>query len=50
MIKQQDPVVPLVMGSTEEGKKVERNLGDKYLAVYQRIQDPEESQTPRIES
>ena len=36
-----DPVVPLVMQSTEEGKKVARNQGDKYLAVYRRLPDPE---------
>ena len=29
------------MQSTEEGKKVARNQGDKYLAVYRRIADPE---------
>ena len=29
------------MQDTEEGKKVARNEGDKYLAVYRRIADPE---------
>lgn len=34
-----DICVPHVMGDTEEGRKVERNKGDKYLAVYERIAD-----------
>ncbi|KAJ3181555.1 hypothetical protein HDU85_003497 [Gaertneriomyces sp. JEL0708] len=33
-----DPCVPCVMQETEEGKKVARNKGDKYLAVYRRIE------------
>lgn len=32
-----DPVTRYVYGSTEEGKKVERNKGQKYLAFYRRI-------------
>ncbi|KAI8870630.1 putative methyltransferase [Ramicandelaber brevisporus] len=39
-----DPAVPCVIGSTEEGKKVERNKGDKFLVCYRRIADPEEEQ------
>ncbi|KAI8977067.1 guanine-N(7)--methyltransferase [Mycotypha africana] len=35
-----DPVVPHVRTATEEGKKVERNKGDKFLACYRRIEDP----------
>lgn len=35
----EDPCVPHVMQDTEEGKKVERNSGDKFLAVYERIPD-----------
>lgn len=35
-----DPVCAVCMKSTEEGKKVERNNGDKYIAVYRRIADP----------
>ena len=35
-----DPVVKLVLESTEEGKKVARNDGDKFLAVYRRIAGP----------
>lgn len=36
---EEDPVVQLILNSTEEGKKVERNKGDKYFAVFERIQD-----------
>ncbi|KAJ2371234.1 tRNA (guanine-N(7)-)-methyltransferase (tRNA(m7G46)-methyltransferase) [Coemansia sp. RSA 2607] len=35
-----DPAVPCVVNSTEEGKKVARNKGNKYLACYRRIEDP----------
>ena len=35
-----DPCIEHVRGSTEEGKKVERNKGDKYLAIFRRIEDP----------
>lgn len=35
-----DPIVEKLYESTEEGKKVTRNKGDKYLAVYRRIADP----------
>jgi tRNA (guanine-N7-)-methyltransferase len=38
-----DPCVQAMKIETEEGKKVERNKGDKYFAVYERI-DP--SQVP----
>ncbi|KAI9144670.1 putative methyltransferase-domain-containing protein [Paraphysoderma sedebokerense] len=38
-----DPVVPFVRRSTEEGKKVERNQGDKFLACYRRITDEDEN-------
>ena len=34
---EKDPVVPLVMESTEEGKKVARNKGVKLLLVYVRL-------------
>ncbi|KAJ2603773.1 tRNA (guanine-N(7)-)-methyltransferase (tRNA(m7G46)-methyltransferase) [Coemansia sp. RSA 1722] len=37
-----DPAVPCVVNSTEEGKKVARNKGSKYLACYRRIEDPAE--------
>ncbi|KAJ1816186.1 tRNA (guanine-N(7)-)-methyltransferase (tRNA(m7G46)-methyltransferase) [Coemansia sp. RSA 2599] len=37
-----DPAVPCVVNSTEEGKKVARNKGNKYLACYRRIEDPAE--------
>jgi tRNA (guanine-N7-)-methyltransferase len=33
----QDPCIPCVLNDTEEGKKVARNNGDKFLAVYDRM-------------
>ena len=36
-----DPCVQAMINETEEGKKVARNKGDKYYAVYQRIDDSE---------
>lgn len=35
-----DIIVAKLYGSTEEGQKVSRNKGDKFLAVYRRIEDP----------
>ena len=35
-----DPCIPCVMQDTEEGKKVERNSGQKYLACYVRTSGP----------
>ncbi|KAI0233885.1 tRNA (guanine-N(7)-)-methyltransferase (tRNA(m7G46)-methyltransferase) [Massospora cicadina] len=35
-----DPVTFHVLASTEEGKKVERNQGDKFLALFRRVSDP----------
>lgn len=35
-----DPVIPHVVQRTEEGMKVERTGGSKYLAVYRRLADP----------
>ena len=35
-----DPVIPKLYESTEEGQKVSRNKGDKFLAVFRRIDDP----------
>ncbi|CAG8723978.1 5336_t:CDS:2, partial [Acaulospora morrowiae] len=34
---EKDPVVPLVRTETEEGKKVERNNGQKFLACFRRL-------------
>ncbi|AXA50110.1 tRNA (guanine-N7-)-methyltransferase [Malassezia restricta] len=36
----QDPCVDAVMYSTEEGRKVERNEGDKFFAAFVRRDDP----------
>lgn len=35
-----DPIVEKLYESTEEGQKVTRNKGDKYLAVFRKIADP----------
>ncbi|CAL1266812.1 unnamed protein product [Larinioides sclopetarius] len=35
-----DPVIDKLFESSEEAKKVSRNKGDKFLAVYMRIEDP----------
>jgi len=35
----EDVVVPKLYESSEEGKKVTRNHGDKFLAVFRRIPD-----------
>jgi len=37
-----DPVISCVMCRTEEGLKVEREGGDKFLAVYERLAHPAE--------
>jgi tRNA (guanine-N7-)-methyltransferase len=36
-----DPVLKASMTATEEGKKVERNKGDKYAGCFRRKEDPE---------
>lgn len=33
-----DPIMPYVLNSSEESKKVQRNKGQKYYAVYRRIE------------
>ncbi|KAL4896691.1 hypothetical protein BDV59DRAFT_199047 [Aspergillus ambiguus] len=38
---QQDPCVEVMREATEEGKKVTRNKGNKYVAVFRRRADPE---------
>lgn len=35
-----DPIVEKLYESTEEGQKVSRNKGNKFLAVFRRISDP----------
>ncbi|KAL1846176.1 hypothetical protein VTK73DRAFT_342 [Phialemonium thermophilum] len=35
-----DPCVALMRTETEEGKKVERVKGDKYVALFRRLEDP----------
>lgn len=36
----QDPIIEKLYESTEEGQKVTRNKGDKFLAIFKRIPDP----------
>ena len=36
-----DPCVAIMRTETEEGKKVERHKGQKHVALYRRLQDPE---------
>ena len=40
-----DPVVEKIYDSTEEGKKVARNKGDKFFAAFRRVEDPFSSKT-----
>lgn len=37
---QDDPVMKIIWDSSEEGIKVSRNDGAKYLAVYRRVPQP----------
>ena len=39
-----DEMVPKLFDSTEEGKKVTRMGGEKFIAVYRRIPDPCQSE------
>ncbi|KAL2266242.1 hypothetical protein VTJ83DRAFT_5594 [Remersonia thermophila] len=36
-----DPCVAIMRTETEEGKKVERNKGQKHVALFRRLEDPE---------
>jgi tRNA (guanine-N7-)-methyltransferase len=38
--KEKDMFVPLLADCTEEGQKVTRNFGEKWLAVFQRLENP----------
>lgn len=35
-----DPCVPIMREETEEGKKVARHQGQKYVALFRRMEDP----------
>jgi tRNA (guanine-N7-)-methyltransferase len=37
-----DPILEAARTATEEGRKVERNGGDKWVACFRRLPDPEE--------
>ena len=39
--QESDPCVSVMRTETEEGKKVERNKGPKYVVLFRRLQDPE---------
>lgn len=41
-VEKEDPCVKAMKTETEEGKKVERNKGEKHFAVYERIEDSEQ--------
>ena len=38
-----DKVLDHLFDSSEEGQKVSRNQGDKFLAVFQRVSGPEQA-------
>lgn len=38
-LQKEDPVIEKLYSSSEEGQKVSRNNGDKFLAVFRRIPD-----------
>ena len=42
VFQQDDPILPKLSKSTEEGKKVTRNRGETFVAVYKRVQDSQE--------
>lgn len=39
--RERDPCLSAVLGETEEGRKVERNRGEKFVACWRRRPDPE---------
>lgn len=39
--QEEDKCVVVMRGETEEGKKVERNKGHKFVALFRRLDDPE---------
>ncbi|GAB7343157.1 hypothetical protein MBLNU457_1231t2 [Dothideomycetes sp. NU457] len=40
-LEEMETCVRLMMTETEEGKKVERNKGEKFVAVFRRLEDPQ---------
>lgn len=38
--EQNDECVKIMLSETEEGKKVERNKGQKFVALFRRMEDP----------
>jgi tRNA (guanine-N7-)-methyltransferase len=47
-VLKKDPCVEAMTIETEEGKKVERNKGSKYYAVYERLEKPTEESSLRF--
>ena len=45
ILQDADPVMAQIRDSTEEGKKVSRNNGSKWEAVFRRIDDASELNT-----
>lgn len=43
-MQEEDPVVDKIANSTEEGKKVTRNNGEKHIAIFRRIADIKEAE------
>lgn len=48
-IQTADPLSEKIVTCTEEGKKVIRNNGDKFVAIFRRIRDPCVVNDDRIE-
>ena len=38
---EEDECAAIITSATEEGKKVERNKGEKFIACFRRLSDPE---------
>lgn len=42
-LEKTDPVIEQIRNATEEGKKVSRNNGDKFVACFRRLEAPARS-------
>lgn len=43
-LQETDPVVEKLYATSEEGIKVTRNKGDKFVAIFRRIKPPQQQQ------
>lgn len=43
-LQEKDPCIGVMKDATEEGKKVTRNEGNKYIAVFRRLTDEQTEQ------